>query len=140
MTGSSDPARSPADIVRSYLAALGARDPDLIASHVADDFVNEHVSERGDSLRGRAAYRHRLDSFLASFPELEYEVEDLVADRDRVVVAYRMRALRADPDQSRQPVPIDVRGVFWFTVRDRAIAHRIDYRDSATVERQLGLR
>src|SRR5690606_4835874 len=105
---------------------LGARDPDLIASHVTDDFVNEHVSERGDSLRGRAAYRNRLDSFLASFPELAYDVESLVADRDQVVVAYRMRALRADPDPSRQPCPIDVRGVFWFTVRAGAIAHRAD--------------
>lgn len=130
----------PVEVVRGYLEAINARDPDAVAALVTDDFVNEHVAERGDSLRGRQAYRRRLDGFLRSFPVLHYEIEDVVSEGAKVVVAYRMRGTRASGDEGGAGQPIDVRGVFRFVVVKGRIAHRVDYRDSATVERQLGLR
>jgi steroid delta-isomerase-like uncharacterized protein len=131
---------SAADTARAYIAALNTRDPDRIAACVTDDFVNQHLSIRGHSLTGRAEYRARLDVFLATFPVLHYEIEDLVAEDERAMVAYRMRADYAGADGTAPPKPIDVRGVFRLAVRDGLVAFRADYRDAATVEHQLGLR
>jgi len=137
-TAAPDPATgTPASVVRAYLAALNAHDPDAVCELVAEDFFNEHTSVRGTSFRGRAAYRQRLDGFLASMADLAYDIEDLAVDGDKVVVAYRMSA-RWDHDGDRRPFTI--RGVFWFTVADGLVAHRVDYRDGVDFEQQVGLR
>ena len=66
-------------------------------------------------------------------PELRYEIEDVVATRDRVVIPYTLRA-RVNGRE------IAVRGVMRFVV-DAAglITHRIDYWDSEVFRRQAGL-
>ena len=126
--------------VAAYLAALNSRDPDRIAALVTDDFINEHTSPSRQGVRGRDAYRARLDDFLSTFPKLDYEVEDTVVEGAKVVVAYRLRADRLGDGADRSPKPIDVRGVFRFVLRDGAIAHRVDYFDRITVEQQIGVR
>ena len=122
---------TPRDLVTSYLAAFGAGDPDLIASHVTEDFVNEQVSALGVGCVGRDEYRRRLSSFLADFRGLRYEIEDLVDDGERVVAAYTLRATHSGHD-------VQIRGVMRFVVRDGAIAHRSDYWDGLTFLQQVG--
>ena len=95
-------------------------------ARVTDDFWNEHTSALGSNSRGRSEYRRRLPDFLDSFEDLKYEIEDIVASGDKVVVAYRMTASYQGSTQ------IDLRGVFRFEVRDGSIAHRVDYFDSKT--------
>lgn len=141
--------------VLAYLDALNTGDADRIAACVADDFHNEHTAALGHSLRGRQAYRERLPAFLGQFTSLRYEVEDLLVDGDRAAVAYRMSCRwRGDapgaetagdrpddrPDDGpggASGVPVAIRGVFRFRVVDGAIAHRVDYWDSAEFERQV---
>lgn len=101
---------------------------------MAEDFVNEHTSTMGHSRRGRAAYRTALGAFLADFENLHYELEQVLVDGPAAAVRYRMSFdLRSAGGR-----PVSVRGVFVFEVRDGLIAHRIDYWDSAEVQRQLG--
>lgn len=119
-----------------YLAAFVTGDPDRVASHVTDDFLNEHTSALGRTCRGRDEYRRRLDGFLAEFTELRYEVEDVVAADDKVVVAYRMTARWSSPEGDARPVSL--RGVFRFRVADGRIAHRVDYWDGTEFLRQTG--
>ena len=126
-----------AAVVREYLEAIGRRDPDRIVSFVTDDYTSVHIAVRGTGLTGRDTYRARLDIFLADFPELEYEVIDLIAAHDRVAVDYWMRGRYAGAGVDH--APFEIRGAFWFVMRDGLIAHRVDYRDSATFERQVGL-
>jgi steroid delta-isomerase-like uncharacterized protein len=134
----SPPAHSrPIDVVTGYLDALNAHDPDAVVALVTDDFFNEHTAARGQSVHGRDEYRRRLDGFLADMSGLRYEVEATACEGSTVVVAYRMSARWAG---AGDPRPFSLRGVFWFEVRDGRIAHRIDYRDSADFERQVGLR
>jgi steroid delta-isomerase-like uncharacterized protein len=122
------------DAVLRYLAALNARDADAVAGCVSADFVNEHTAALGRTVTGRAAYRARLDGFLAEFADLHYEVEELLVDGDRAAVAYRM-SFRLE---SAGKAPVRIRGMFRFRVdADGLVAHRVDYWDSAEVHRQL---
>lgn len=128
---------APADVVRAYLEALNAHQPDRIAGLVSQDFFNEHPSVRGSSLRGRQAYRERLEAFLFEMADLHYDIERLAADGPVVVVAYRMSARwRHEGDFH----PFAIRGTFWFDVREGQITHRVDYRDGVDFEQQVGLR
>jgi predicted ester cyclase len=113
------------DVVRSYLAAFATADPDTIADHVTDDFVNEHTAGLGTGCTGKTAYRGRLAGFLADMVGLRYEIEDLVVDGERGAAFYKMTA------SWQGQVPISIRGVQRFVVRDGLICHRTDYWDSA---------
>ena len=116
---------------RIWDEAFASADPDRIAGLVADDFVNEHTSALGSGSAGRDAYRDRLPGFLSSFPGLRYEVEEVVADGDRVVAAYTLTA-------SSDGHPVRLRGVMRFVVRGGEIVRRVDYWDSLSYLRQVG--
>jgi len=120
-----------AALVRSYLHSFATGDPDAIAAHVTDDFVNEHTSALGSSCTGRHEYLGRLPGFLAAFPGLRYEVEQVLVDGDHVAAAYRMTA-------TSEGHPVDLRGVMLFELEGDRIAHRTDYWDSLTYLRQMG--
>lgn len=134
------------DVVNRYLAALGGDDPDLVASLVAEDFRNEHVSALGEQSDGREQYRRRLPRFMAEFADRRYSVERTVearapgppagravdvGDTVEVVVRYRFHAVH---DGHRIEVP----GVMWFTVAGERITTRVDVWDSLTFLRQTG--
>jgi len=116
----------------AYLAAFSTGDPDAVAANVSDDFVNEHTAALGSGCTGIDEYRRRLPGFLASMPGLRYEVEDVIADGDRVVAQYTLHAVVDDH-------PIAVRGAMRFDVRDDRITRRVDYWDSLVFQRQAGL-
>jgi ketosteroid isomerase-like protein len=120
--------------VLGYVEALNAGDPDAIAACVTEDFDNEHTSARGRRVVGRAAYRAALPGFLGAFAGLRYETEELIVEGDRAALGYRMMAnMRVDDRE----VPITVRGMFRFRVRDGLVAHRVDYWDGEQVTAQL---
>ena len=126
------PAADPAAVCVAYLAAFATGDPELVLAHVADGFVNEHTSALGEGCVGIAEYRRRLPQFMASMPELRYEIEDVVSTRNRVMIAYTLRARIDDTD-------VSVRGVMRFLVdADGLIAQRTDYWDSQVFLRQIG--
>ena len=124
--------QSPTAVCLGYLESFSTRRPDAVASFVTDDFVNEHTAALGSGCVGIDEYRRRLPGFLESMPGLSYEVEDVIADGDRVFAAYTLRTVANDR-------PIAVRGVMRFVVRDGRIAHRTDYWDSLVFQRQAGL-
>lgn len=123
---------TPAEVCLGYLAAFATGDADQVVAHVTDDFVNEHTAALGSGCEGRAEYARRVPGFLASMPGLRYEVEDVVADGDKVVAAYTLHAQVNERD-------VAVRGVMRFDVRSGLIARRVDYWDSLVFQRQAGL-
>lgn len=112
-------------MVRSYLASFESREPNRIAGHVSDNFINEHTAALGSGCEGRSAYTERLPGFLQDMVDLRYEIEDLVVDGDRVAAFYRMTA------RWQGETEIAVRGVQRLLVSDGLITHRTDYWDSA---------
>jgi ketosteroid isomerase-like protein len=139
------------EAVGGFIAALNSHDPDAIAACVSDDFLNEHVSVRGTTRRGREAYRAALPGFLGSFTNLSYEVEDLVADGDEAAVFYTMRCRflggpagggtagggAAGGGSPAGGIPVTMRGSFYFRVAGGLVAHRRDYFDGEDFARQV---
>jgi steroid delta-isomerase-like uncharacterized protein len=123
---------TPADICRRYLESFATGDPDVVASFVSNDFVNEHSSALGSGCQGKDEYRRRLPGFIASMPGLSYEVESQIAEGDQVANAYTLRARVNERD-------IAVRGMMRITVRDGLITDRTDYWDSKSFLQQAGL-
>jgi len=120
-----------AAVARSYVESFATADPDTIAAHVTDDFINEHTAALSSGCEGKTEYRRRLPGFLASFAGLRYEIEDLVAQDDRAAAAYTMHA-------TYEGHTITIRGVMRITVRDGLVAHRTDYYDSLGFLKQIG--
>jgi ketosteroid isomerase-like protein len=123
---------TPAQACQAYLAAFATGDADEVTAWVTDDFINEHTAALGTGCVGKAEYAARVPGFLASMPALRYDIEDTLAEGDRVAIAYVLRATINERD-------IAVRGVMRFRVEGELIAHRIDYWDSLVFKQQAGL-
>ena len=123
--------RDPIEVATSYLESFAKRDPDLIASHVSENFKNIHTSALGDPCEGRLSYRDRLPVFLEKFKDLTYECEEMIAHDEKVFVSYLMKA---DVDGSK----ISIHGVFNLKIINGFIESRIDYFDSLTFLKQIG--
>jgi predicted ester cyclase len=125
-----------AGIARSYLESFATGDPQAIAAHVTDGFVNDHASALGSGLVGKEAYLERLPGFLASMPGLRYEPDEPIVDGSRVAAPYTLHASANDP--SGTPVPITIRGVMLIDLEGELIARRLDVWDALTYLRQSG--
>jgi predicted ester cyclase len=123
---------SPAELCSSYLASFASGEPEQIAAHVAEGFVNEHTAALGGGCTGIDEYRRRLPKFLASMPGLRYDLEEIVAEGERVMAAYTMHAVVNERD-------IAIRGVMRFRVEGEKIAKRTDYWDSLVFKQQAGM-
>jgi steroid delta-isomerase-like uncharacterized protein len=123
---------TPTEVCRAYLSAFGTGNPDAVTALVTDDFVNEHVAALGSGCVGKEEYVRRVPNFLASMPGLRYDVEDVVADGERVFAAYTLHTHVNERD-------VAVRGVMRFQVRGELIAQRTDYWDSLSFKKQAGL-
>lgn len=118
-------------MVRDYFAAFDTADPDRIAAHVSEGFVNDHTAALGTGCTGRAAYRERLPGFLASMPGLHYELDHVIAQGGDVAVFYTMTG------RWQGDAPFTVRGAMRLRVVDGAITERSDHWDSAVFLRQV---
>tara|TARA_B100000427_G_scaffold9584_1_gene8277 strand:+ start:226 stop:633 length:408 start_codon:yes stop_codon:yes gene_type:complete len=123
--------RNPIEVATSYLESFAKRDPDLIASHVSEDFKNIHTSALGDPCEGRSSYRNKLPGFLEKFKNLTYECEEMIALDEKVFVSYLMKA---EVDGNN----ISINGVFNLKIVNGYIESRIDYFDSLTFLKQIG--
>jgi len=125
-----------AERARSYLAAFAGGDPDAIAAHVTERFVNDHASALGDGCVGRDEYRRRLPDFLAAMPGLHYEPGEPIVDAPRLAMPYTLHADGTTPAGDR--VPVIVRGVMLLRFDGELIAERLDVWDALTYLRQIG--
>lgn len=123
---------TPLQICTSYLESFSTGDADVIASHVANDFVNEHTSALGSSCIGKDEYRKRLPGFISSMPHLSYAIEQTTSEGRHVWAAYTLRTTVNEQD-------IAIRGAMHFEVNDGLIVRRVDYWDSQVFKNQAGI-
>ena len=114
----------------------------------ADEFLGDAYtihSDPGDPWDGqtltREGFKQRLAISRMPFPDLRFELGDLVADGDRVAISWTMLGTQTGPMAGRPPTgrAIRVQGItLYYFAAGRITGHR-QVVDRLSVARQLGL-
>lgn len=73
------------DVLRRAFDALRARDLDRCLSLMTGDFII-NIAGMPQQRRGAAAWRQNVDVILTGFPDLDFRMDDVIAEGDRVAV------------------------------------------------------
>lgn len=129
---------TPAELVLDALAALNAGDEDRMLAVVSPDLVM-HLAEAPEPLRGRETWRQGFESMRRAFPDLEAQVEDVVAAGDRVAVRLILRGTHRGDFHSLPATGRRVEYVSheFYRVEDGLVVEEWICSDTASLFRQL---
>ena len=91
---------------------------------IAPRFVSHDWPDRGPA--GPQAFRDYYSALRMAVPDARYEVDDLIAERDRVVVRWRLLGTHKGPFQGIAPTgrPITLKGIAIYRVEDGRLVER----------------
>ena len=120
--------------------------PKDVVRRMIEDVMNGGDLDAIDTLFApqlAAGAREWIAPFRASFPDVRMEIVDLLAEGERVAGRFRCSATnlgewRGEPPTGRRFEDVDE--VYFFRVADGGIAEAWGLEDTASRERQLGLR
>ena len=128
------------EVARSYFDAVTARDPAGMAAHWHEEGVDELVPVA--VLRGPAEVESYFTEVFAALPDLDFRVQNVVADERRAAVEWRATGtftggplLGLEPNGRR----IELRGVDLAEIEDKKLVRNTSYYDGAAMARQLGM-
>ena len=109
---------------------------DLIDDLFAEDFVGHFP---GETLHGRRALVNQVNAHRSSFPDWTEEVEDTIADQDRVVVRFRSRGTNLGEFLGKPPTGnhVEISEVAIFRLSNGKIVEQWVYPDMLSLQRQL---
>jgi steroid delta-isomerase-like uncharacterized protein len=92
-------------------------------------------------VRGREAFKTYNERYLAAFPDLQYDIQDLIAEDDKVVFRARMRGTHEGEFMGFEPTGerFDAEGIIIARIEDGMIAERWASYDALGMMRQLGI-
>lgn len=127
-------------LMREFFEAANAHDVDRLAAMVEEAYVQESDSLPAP-VRGREAYRQMLKTHYSAFPNLHYEIEQMIASGDYVVTRLRLSGTNqgefgGNPATNRR---VEFHLCHWDQFRNGKIIHAWGYSDTGTLLRQLGI-
>jgi steroid delta-isomerase-like uncharacterized protein len=132
-----DPIAANKALVRRYLAEiLSAGRLELLDQLLASDFVDSTPGAPRD-VRGPELVRAAQERAREIFPEVEYKVDDLIAEGDKVVARYTVRAT-SRATQAMPGRPVEVTGMTVFRIADGKIREAWIINDQIEMFLQLG--
>jgi steroid delta-isomerase-like uncharacterized protein len=119
---------------------IGKGDWDLGARIVSPDVVMIHPSSP-TPVAGFDAVKGMLMGFRAGLPDMTMTVEDAVAEDDRAVILWRLRATHTADLFGLPPTgkKVEMPGMSVFRVTDGMVVHDIVSEDTIGLMRQLGV-
>jgi predicted ester cyclase len=124
---------------------LGARDPKAVVRRLIEEVLNggrlDVIDELYTPELARGA-RRWITPFRESFPDVEMQIVDLIAEGEKVVGRFRCSAThlgpwRGHPPSGRRFERVDE--IYIFRVEDGRISEAWGIEDTRSRERQLGL-
>jgi steroid delta-isomerase-like uncharacterized protein len=90
---------------------------------------------------GREAFKMYNARYLAAFPDLQYDIQDMIAEDDKVVFRARMRGTHEGEFMGFDPTGqrFDAEGIIIARLEDGMIAERWASYDALGMMRQLGI-
>lgn len=130
------------DVARRYFEAIAARDLDAALAMWAPGGVERLVGER--EMTAPDGVRELQNELLGAFPDLAWEVLDVIAGEAQVAVRWRARGTFAGPGTFQGFVAngahLEMEGCDILTINAEGKIERLDaYLDGADVARQLGV-
>ena len=133
-----------ARILAEFMEAVWNRgDANAVDRFVADEYMIH--SDPGDPWDGatlsRTGFKERLAASRAPFPDLHFEMAEVIADGERVAIAWTMRGRQTGPLGPLPPTGrrIEVQGMTVYYFRDGRITGHRQVVDRLAVARQLGI-
>lgn len=125
-------------LVQRYISEIlaGGR-LDLLEDLVSSDFVDRTPGAPAGS-RGPEVIRESQARARELFQDIHYSIDDLIAEGDRVVARYTVKATRKTGDGAEGGRPIRVTGVTIFHIADGKIRETWIVNDQIELFRQLG--
>jgi predicted ester cyclase len=127
-------------VARSYFERVAARDPDGMMEHWEPGGVG-HIHGLAE-LRAPDGYREWFADMFAAFPDMRFEVEEVVADESRAAVRWRASATfdgtRAFEGLEPTGAQVELVGLDLVTVRDGKLVELNAYTNGMDLARQVG--
>ncbi len=130
---------NPKQVVESWIAAFNRQDADALAALYAEEATNFQVAF--EPVVGRDAIRQMFAEGFAGFPDMGFEVENLLEDGEWAVLEWKGWGTHLGAFDGHAPSGKDfkLRGCGFFQVRDGLIQYQRGYFDRATWFGQIGL-
>jgi steroid delta-isomerase-like uncharacterized protein len=136
-----DVASTPAvDAALRYFTAIGRQDLDAAVACWKEGGI-DHLAPVGE-LRAPDGIRGYFASLFAAFPDFTYEVRDVIAEGDKVVVWWRITGTftgAAFDGVRATGTAAEIDGLDYVRIEDGLIVRNDSYWDDSSVARQLGL-
>lgn len=121
------------------LDAIWDGDLDIVDELVAADYTN-HNSMVPDAPPGPEGFKRNVSALLTAFPDIEFSIEDIIAEGDRVVFRAEGRGTHEGELMGIEPTgrEITLSGIVIFRVEDGQVAERWAQYDTLGMLRQMG--
>lgn len=125
-------------VLRYYREVWEAARPEAADGLFGEGYVN-HAGSRG-TMKGPAGIRANYAGLLAAFPDVVFELNDVLAEGEKVVVRYTMRGTHKGTFQGIEPTgrAVTVPGIGIYRVAEGKIQESWVMRDSLALLQQLG--
>lgn len=132
--------RTPEETVRSYFDAVIARDPEAMATHWAEEGIEEILPV--GIFRGPEEVKGYFTELFTAVPDMDFTVERVLAQDQNVLVQWRAAGtftggplMGVDPTGRR----VELRGLDWLEVEGELITRNTAFADGAALARGMGL-
>lgn len=121
-----------------YDEVFDGRNLDAADELVAEGFVGHDLPQGAPF--GREGFKKYYRDIFRAFPDLEYRIEDVVADEDKAVVRWVGKGTHGGDFRDMVPTgkPVTIKGISIFRIRDGKITELWNETDVAGLIEQLG--
>lgn len=136
------------DRARAYLGAIEAHTDghiDRVEEYVSEDVINHNVLSDSDvssgDARGLAAFRRHAESIPRAFPDVRFDIQDEIAEEDRVMVRLVLSGTHEGPFMGIEPTgtAITMSGIVVYRFQDGRIVERWSEGNTLGLLQQLGV-
>jgi predicted ester cyclase len=99
------------------------------------------IHDPGAEYRGTAAIRRGVEALFAGFPDFQFNVEDQIAEQDRIAIRFRGAGTHMGPWRGLQPTgnSMTYTGVVIMRFENQRIAEYWGQSDTLSILQQLGV-
>ena len=128
-------------VSRTIVNAWNAHNPEDWLAYLADDYVYDSDSLPTTPITGRTALLSFFQTYVTAFPDIHFEVEQLLASGDFVVMRWKATGthqgeLNGIPPTGRH---VATRGCAVTEFKNHKVIREWDYWDNVNMLRQLGV-